>query len=88
MFDVLLARIRSRATAVAIRAEAAVWAAWRPRGVVTGFIADMTRSHAELVAENALLRQQLIVAARAVKRPDLRTLERGLLVMLASILPH
>ncbi|MEO8903032.1 MAG: hypothetical protein ABI488_13280, partial [Polyangiaceae bacterium] len=43
----------------------------------------MTRSHAELVAENALLRQQLIVAARAVKRPDLRTLERGLLVMRA-----
>lgn len=88
MFDVLLARIRSRAAAAVTQARAALWAAWRPRGVVTGFIADMTRSHAELVAENALLRQQLIVAARAVKRPDLRTLERGLLVMLAGKLPH
>ncbi|MEO7037343.1 MAG: hypothetical protein ABI548_25550 [Polyangiaceae bacterium] len=68
--------------------KAALRAAWRPRGVVTGFIADMTRSHPELVAENALLRQQLIVAARAAKRPDLRPLERGLLAMLASILPH
>ncbi|MEO7035121.1 MAG: hypothetical protein ABI548_14485 [Polyangiaceae bacterium] len=56
--------------------------------MVTGFIADTTRSRAELVTENALLRQQLIVAARAVKRPELRTLERGLFVMLASILPH
>ena len=88
MFDVLLARTRSRAAAAVTRAKAALCAAWRPRGVATGFIADLTRSRAELVAENALLRQQLIVAARAVKRPELRTRERGVLVTLASMLPH
>ncbi len=88
MFDVLLARIRARAAAVVTRAKATLLAAWRPRGVVTGFIADMTRSHAEVVAENALLRQQLIVAARAVKRPDFRRLDRGWLVMLASVVPR
>ena len=39
--------------------------ACRPSGVASGFIADLTRSRAELIAENALLRQQLIVASRA-----------------------
>jgi putative transposase len=53
--------------------------------VASGFVADMTRSRAELIAENALLRQQLIVAARAVKRPAFRVHERGLLVLLASL---
>ncbi|MEO8900978.1 MAG: hypothetical protein ABI627_05585 [Polyangiaceae bacterium] len=56
MYDILRARIRARATAAVTRAKAALWAALRPRGLVTGFVADMTRSHAELVAENALLR--------------------------------
>jgi hypothetical protein len=56
--------------------------------VVGGFIGDMTRTRSELLAENALLRQQLIVAARAVKRPDLNPHERGLLALLASLLPR
>jgi putative transposase len=38
--------------------------------------------------ENALLRQQLIVASRKVKRPIFRPLERGFVVLLASLLPH
>ncbi len=50
--------------------------ACRPSGVARGFIADLTRSRAELIAENALLRQQLIVASRAVKRPAFRVHER------------
>jgi transposase InsO family protein len=52
---------------------------------VGGFIADVTRTRAELIAENALLRQQLIVASRGVKRPAFRVHERGLLVLLASL---
>jgi len=40
-----------------------------------------------LVAENALLRQQLIVLQRQVKRPSLRRLDRLLLVLLASRAP-
>jgi putative transposase len=42
----------------------------------------------ELIAENALLRQQLIVASRAVKRPAFRVHERALLVLLASLHRH
>jgi putative transposase len=37
-------------------------------------------------AENALLRQQLLVASRKNKRPTLRAHERGLLVFLSSIM--
>jgi transposase InsO family protein len=55
-------------------------------GVVSGFIADVTRTRAELITKNALLRQQLIVASRGVKRPAFRAHERGLLVLLASLL--
>jgi putative transposase len=45
---------------------------------------DVTRSKAELMIENALLRQQLIVLNRQVKRPALKPHERVLLVLLAS----
>jgi len=44
----------------------------RPCSIVGGLASDLLRSHAELVAENVLLRQQLIVAARKVKRPPHR----------------
>jgi len=54
---------------LAARAMRALRDAFRPSGVVSGFVADLTRSRAELITENTLLRQQLIVAARAVKRP-------------------
>jgi hypothetical protein len=51
-------------------------------------VADLTRSRAELIAENAFLRQQLIVASRGVKRVRFRGHERGLLVLLARLLPR
>ena len=70
---------------LAARVMRALPDAFRPSGVVSGFIADLTRSRAELITENALLRQQLIVATRAVKRPAFRVHERGLLMLLASI---
>jgi putative transposase len=49
---------------------------------------DLLRSPQELIAENVVLRQQLIVAARSVKRPNFAPLERCLLVALTSILPR
>src|SRR5262249_57982809 len=52
--------------------------------LVLGCAADLVRSRSELVAENALLRQQLIVLARSVKRPRLSHADRPLLVLLAS----
>ena len=35
-----------------------------------------------------MLRQQLAVASRAVKRPIFKASERGFMVVLASLLPH
>jgi hypothetical protein len=53
-------------------------------GLVGGAVADATRSKAELMLENALLRQQLIVVSRQVERPQLSWRERGIMVLLAS----
>jgi putative transposase len=50
-----------------------------------GTFADLTRGKAELLAENALLRQQLIILCRQVKRPVYRKRDRLLLVVLASM---
>jgi hypothetical protein len=44
--------------------------------LVTGTLADLPRGRAELLAENALLRQQLIVLHRRVKTPRLTWRER------------
>jgi putative transposase len=49
--------------------------------------ADLTRSKAELVLENAFLRQQLITLQRQVKRPAPTSRDRVLLVLLARKLP-
>ena len=51
--------------------------------VVTGTLADLPSSRAELLAENALLRQQLIVLHRRTKTPRLTSRERLSLVFLA-----
>jgi len=45
---------------------------------------DLTRSKSELVLENALLRQQLIVLKRQVKRPKFTWRDRALFVLLVS----
>ena len=49
-----------------------------------GTIADLARTKPQLVAENLLLRQQLIVLNRSVKRPRFTPAERVLFVLLAS----
>jgi putative transposase len=46
--------------------------------------ADLTRSKADLIAENALLRQQLIVLNRQIKKPAFSQADRLWLVLLAS----
>src|ERR671916_75632 len=52
--------------------------------LVRGSLRDLVRTKPQLIAENALLRQQLIVLNRSVKRPDLTITDRSLLVLLAS----
>ena len=48
-----------------------------------GILSDLTRSRADLVVENALLRQQLIILKRQVKRPQLTNADRIHLILLA-----
>jgi hypothetical protein len=50
-----------------------------------GTVADLARSKSELVAENALLRQQLLILRRHVKRPACTKTDRLLLVLLARM---
>jgi putative transposase len=50
-----------------------------------GTLADLTRSKSELMAENALLRQQLIILKRQMKRPACTKKDRLLLVLLARV---
>jgi putative transposase len=58
----------------------------RPSTLTTavGAVADLSRSKTELMVENALLRQQLVVLRRSVKRPHLTNKDRRVLVLLAS----
>ncbi len=48
-------------------------------------LTDLGRSKSELVAENALLRHQLIILKRQVKRPACTKADRLLLVLLARV---
>ncbi|MEA3335492.1 MAG: integrase, partial [Chloroflexota bacterium] len=55
--------------------------------LVRGATADLTRSKADLIAENALLRQQLIILQRQSKRPKLNNFDRIKLLLLARATP-
>ncbi len=57
------------------------------QSLVLNAVLDPTRSKSELILENALLRQQLIVLQRHIKRPALTWRDRALLVFIASKLP-
>jgi putative transposase len=88
VFAVLRAQIRAAVGKVLRSVRTAVREALRPTPLVTGFVHDICRTHDELIAENAALRQQLVVASRAVKRPSFFPWERALLVLIASVLPN
>jgi putative transposase len=51
--------------------------------LLLGTFTDLARGKSELVAENALLRQQLIILRRQIKRPRYTPTDRILLVLLA-----
>lgn len=53
--------------------------------LLRGTLADLARGKAELIAENALLRYQLMILRRQVKRPTYRKADRLLLVVLARM---
>jgi hypothetical protein len=58
----LALRIRTGLSRLAVKTKRLLHAAIRPLPVVVGLMRDLTRSRDQLIAENALLRQQLIVA--------------------------
>jgi len=59
------------------------WAKPATLSLISGVLSDLTRSRADLIVENALLRQQLIVLHRQVKRPLLIHRDRFRLVLIA-----
>jgi hypothetical protein len=54
--------------------------------LLLGTIADLARGKSQLLVENALLRQQLIILHRQVKRPTCKKTDRFLLVLLARMM--
>jgi putative transposase len=58
------------------------WAKPATLSLISGVLSDLTRRCSDLMVENALLRQQLIVLNRQVKRPLLTRHDRFLLVLL------
>jgi putative transposase len=61
------------------------WTTPESTSLLLGTLTDLARSKSELVAENALLRQQLIILRRQVKRPACTKTDRMLLVLLARM---
>jgi hypothetical protein len=84
-FFVLKARVRSAFGKVVNWTKKKLTESFRPLAIITGLVGDALRSREELVAENMMLRQQLIVTSRKVDKPRFRPHERGLLVFLSSI---
>ena len=64
-----------------LRARFLHWTKPLTSPLLLGTFADLSRSKSELIAENALLRQQLIMLKRQVKRPACTKRDRILLVL-------
>jgi putative transposase len=64
------------------------WCKPLPAAPLLGTIADLARSKPQLVAENLLLRQQLLVLNRTGRRPPCTRADRAFLVVLASRVQH
>jgi putative transposase len=71
----------------AVKQRIRLWMKPDDQDLVLNAAIDLTRSKPELILENMLLRQQLIVLKRQVKRPALSWRDRTLFVLLASKLP-
>ena len=61
------------------------WTKPETSSLLLGTLTDLSRPKSELVAENALLRQQLIILCRQVKRPACTRTDQMLLLLLASM---
>jgi putative transposase len=69
---------------IRFRKHLSKWLKPKSNGLLINAVADLTRSKADLIFENALLRQQLIILRRSVKRPQLKRRDRWLIIFLAN----
>ena len=69
----------------ALQERVSCWIKPRTSSLALGALVDLTRGKTELLAENALLRKQLIILRRHIKRPVYRKTDRLLLVFLAKM---
>ncbi len=83
VFTLIKQRIRSNCRT--LQACFSRWIKPSTTSLVLGTLADMTRGKSELLAENALLRHQLIILRRQVKHPVYLKTDRFLLVVLARM---
>ncbi len=86
MIACLVPRLSAPLQALAHMLHARLRALTKPAAapLVGGALTDLRRSRPELLAENALLRQQVIILQRSVKRPRCTATDRALLVLLTS----
>jgi len=61
------------------------WMKPRSTSLLLGTITDLAKGKSELLVENALLRQQLIILHRHVKRPACKKTDRFRLLLLARM---
>jgi putative transposase len=82
----VLRRLLAAGRVVAQALRRRLLAATRPAAAppLTGAVADLARTKPEFLAENALLRQQLLILRRQVKRPRCTQADRVLLVLVAG----
>ncbi len=88
MFNIL-SRLRSKILSIAHQIGDRIQQSLKPATVslVAGAARDAVRSKAQLMAENALLRHQLIILQRQVKHPQLSNRDRLRLLLLARATP-
>jgi len=75
----MLARRALRRVGTALRAAS------RPTTTAFGLVSDLLRSRRLLLAENVLLRQQLLVLRRQIKRPTLTGFDRAVIVAASAV---
>jgi putative transposase len=67
-----------------LETQVKAWTKPATDSLLGGTAVDLVKSKAQLVVENAFLRQQVIVLKRQVARPQLTAKDRSLLVLTAS----
>src|SRR4051812_6901604 len=89
MFFSLWSALKQRGLAILqwVREQVRAWTKPVVQRAGVGVAKDLLQSRAELILENALLRQQLTVLDRQVKRPAFSWKDRWLMILLSSKLP-